>query len=255
MPLATARRLTGQDRTRSANRQLGAALAFIAGATNAGAFLAVQQYTSHMTGVVSSLADHLVLGQYGLALAALGALLSFVAGAATTAVLVNLARRRGLTSLYALPLLLEAVLLLLFGLVGAWLSGLHGLFVPATVMLLCFTMGLQNAVITKISRAEIRTTHVTGLVTDIGIELGKLLYWNRLQHDPALHVAADRQRLVVLGALVGAFLLGGVVGAFGFQRLGYATTLPLALILVWLAGVPAADDLLQLRGPNSSPPR
>jgi len=39
-------------------------------------------------------------------------------------------------------------------------------------VLLCFIMGLQNAVITKISHAEIRTTHVTGLVTDVGIELG-----------------------------------------------------------------------------------
>lgn len=48
--------------------------------------------------------------------------------------------------------------------------------VPLTVALLCFVMGLQNAMITKISKAEIRTTHVTGLVTDIGIEIGKSLY-------------------------------------------------------------------------------
>ena len=39
-----------------------------------------------------------------------------------------------------------------------------------------FHHGLQNALITKLSRAEIRTTHITGIVTDIGIELGKLLY-------------------------------------------------------------------------------
>jgi len=44
----------------------------------------------------------------------------------------------------------------------------QGLFVSATVMLLCFIMGLQNAVISKISRSEIRTTHVTGLVTRRG---------------------------------------------------------------------------------------
>ena len=36
-------------------------------------------------------------------------------------------------------------------------------------------MGLQNAIMTKISKAEIRTTHMTGVVTDIGIELGRLL--------------------------------------------------------------------------------
>jgi uncharacterized membrane protein YoaK (UPF0700 family) len=243
MPIDLARRLTGPDRTRGANRQLGWALAFIAGATNAGAFLAVKQYTSHMTGMVSSLADFLVLGDFQTAGAAFGALMSFLLGAATSAVLINIARRRQLKSQFALPLLLEALLLLVFGLVGARLSAVQGFFVSFTVMLLCFMMGLQNAVVTKISNAEIRTTHVTGLITDLGIELGKLLYWNRLQHDASLHVVADRDRLLVLSLLVLAFFLGGVLGAIGFQQLGYLTSVPLALILVLLAIVPAADDL------------
>jgi uncharacterized membrane protein YoaK (UPF0700 family) len=248
MPIDFARRLTGKDRTAGANRQLGGVLAFIAGATNAGAFLAVRQYTSHMTGMVSSLADHLVLGELHLAAGALGALVSFLAGAATSAILINLARRRGLGSEYALPLLLEAALLLLFGLIGARLERIQGLFVPATIMLLCFTMGLQNAVITKISKSEIRTTHVTGLVTDIGIELGKLAYWNGFQGDPRLRVVADRSRLLVLSLLVFAFFLGGLLGALSFQHIGYATTLPLALLLVLMAAVPAADDLKEFIG-------
>ena len=53
MPLNYARRLTGRDRTVLANRHLGCVLAFVAGAANAGGFLAVRQYTSHMTGIVS----------------------------------------------------------------------------------------------------------------------------------------------------------------------------------------------------------
>jgi uncharacterized membrane protein YoaK (UPF0700 family) len=242
MPIDYARRLTGKDRSRVANRQLGWALAFVAGATNAGAFLAVQQYTSHMTGMVSSMADHLVLGDLRLAAGALGGVVSFLMGAATSAVLVNYARRRQLKSQFALPLLLEAALLLAFGIIGARLATIHGLFVPATVMLLCFTMGLQNAVITKVSRSEIRTTHITGVVTDIGIELGKLMYWNRMQGDPALQVDADRDRLLVLSLLVLAFALGGVLGALGFQRMGYSTTVPLAMLLVLMSIVPAADD-------------
>jgi len=110
-------------------------------------------------------------------------------------------------------------------------------------MLLCFIMGLQNAIVTKISNSEIRTTHLTGIVTDIGIELGKLIYWNRVQTDPELHVAANRDRLLVLGLLVLAFFTGGIVGAIGFQRMGYAMTIPLAAILTIFAAVPAADDL------------
>jgi uncharacterized membrane protein YoaK (UPF0700 family) len=243
MPLNYARRLTSPDRTAAANLHLGVVLAFVAGATNAGGFLAVHQYTSHMTGIVSAMADNLALGAFDLVLDGAGAVLSFLAGAACSALLVNFARRHRLHSQYALPLLLEAVLLLAFGVLGVQLNRVAGLFVPATVMLLCFMMGLQNAVITKLSHAEIRTTHITGVVTDIGIELGKLLYWNG--PDPSLpRVRADRRRLRVLLLLVAGFAGGGVAGALGFQRLGFRATVPLALLLVGMTIVPAADDLL-----------
>lgn len=243
MPIRYARRLTGRNRSTQANRQLGVALAFIAGATNAGGFLAVQQYTSHMTGIVSAMADHIALGAYGLVWSGLGGVLSFLLGAIGSSVLINYARRRRLHSEYALPLLLEAILLLCFGFLGARLAEIEGFFVPLTVMLLCFIMGLQNALITKLSHAEIRTTHITGIVTDIGIELGKLLYWNRRTGGKLMPVLADRERLRVLSLLALGFFCGGLTGAFGFKHLGYISTVPLALLLVTLASVPALDDL------------
>jgi uncharacterized membrane protein YoaK (UPF0700 family) len=246
MPITYSRALTGRARTTQGNRRLGYALAFIAGATNAGGFLAVRQYTSHMTGIVSSMADNIALGEQGVALTGFGAVLSFLTGAATCAVLVNFARRRQMQSEYALPLLLEAFLLLCFGLMGARLARIEGLFVPATVMLLCFIMGLQNAVITKLSRAEIRTTHVTGIVTDIGIELGKLVYWNASGTDPQRAVEADRDHLRVLSSLLAFFFVGGVIGALGFKHVGYLSTLPLAVMLIALASAPAFDDLSYL---------
>jgi uncharacterized membrane protein YoaK (UPF0700 family) len=235
MPLEFARRLTGRRRTAQADRQLGFGLAFVAGAINAGGFLAVAQYTSHMTGIVSAMADNLVLGAFDLVLVGLGGLLSFLAGAVCSTVMVNLARQRQLNSEYAFPLLLEAVLLLGFGVLGARLAQVHGLFVPVTVMLLCFIMGLQNAVITKLSGAVIRTTHITGVVTDIGIELGRLLVRSAQFNGAHLHT---------LVRLALSFFVGGVVGALGFKQLGYFSTVPLALLLVSLAGVPAMDDLL-----------
>lgn len=235
--------MTGVNRTTRANRQLGWALAFIAGATNAGAFLAVKQYTSHMTGIASTMADHVALGEFQLAAGAIGALGSFLSGAAISAILINYARRCKLKSQFALPLLLEGLLLLCFGILGAQLADIQGFFVSATIMLLCFTMGLQNALITKISSAEIRTTHVTGLVTDIGIELGKLVYWNRAQEAALPPVTADRDRLVLLSVLFLAFLLGGIMGAVGFQRIGYTTTIPLAVVLFLMAIVPVTDDV------------
>lgn len=246
MPINYSRRLTGKVRTTGANRHLGIALAFVAGAINAGGFLAVHQYTSHMTGIVSSVADNLALGTVDVALAGLGALVSFAIGAACSAILVNYSRQHRLHSEFALPLMLEAVLLLCFGLLGARLADIDGLFVSVTVMLLSFIMGLQNALITKLSHAEIRTTHVTGIVTDIGIELGKWVYRNADRHVGAARVMANRDRLALLSLLLLFFFVGGIAGALGFKQVGYGATVPLALVLVALASVPIADDFVQL---------
>jgi uncharacterized membrane protein YoaK (UPF0700 family) len=238
------RRLTGKERSEKADRHLAQFLTFVAGAANAGGFLAVRQYTSHMSGIVSSMADNLSLGDIGLVLSGLGALLSFIAGAACSAVLVNWGRRQHLQSEYAFPLVLEAVLLICFGLVGGHLARQQWLFVPTTVMLLCFIMGLQNAIITKLSQARIRTTHITGLVTDMGIELGKLVYWNVSQDNPERPaVMADRRKLKLLASLVTLFFVGGVAGAMSFKHIGFAATLPLAVILLLLAAVPVLDDV------------
>ncbi|KXU85588.1 hypothetical protein CI15_20760 [Paraburkholderia monticola] len=245
MPARYFRTLAGKDRSASANRQLGFSLAFVAGAINAGGFLAVRQYTSHMSGIVSAIADHAALGDIPLALGGIGSLVSFLLGAGCSAVLVNWGRRRGLHSQNVLPLLLEAALLLLFGMLGSHLALWEACFIPVTVVLLCFIMGLQNAMITKLSHAEIRTTHMTGIVTDIGIELGKLFYWNspRAAADAAA-VIANREKLRIHCTMLASFLVGGVIGAVGFKHVGYVSTMPLAALLVTLATVPVVDDML-----------
>lgn len=235
MPTQYLRALSGQQRRADFNLNLARYLTFVAGAANAGGFLAVQQYTSHMSGIVASIGDDLVLGRYNLVFASLLALLSFVAGAACTAIMVNWGRRKRLHSLFALPLVLESVLLIGFGLTKSSIT---------TIMLLCFLMGLQNALITKISKTEIRTTHVTGIVTDIGIELGKFFYWNNrsLSQTEGI-VLASREKMRALFSLLFLFLLGGIVGAFGFQKVGNLFTIPLAALLLVLAIVPVWDDI------------
>ncbi|KVO72859.1 hypothetical protein WJ78_05715 [Burkholderia ubonensis] len=245
MPAQYFRSLTGKHRSAAANRQLGLSLAFVAGATNAGGFLAVRQYTSHMSGIVSAIADQATLGDVRLVLAGIGSLASFLVGAGCSAVLVNWGRRRSLQSQYVLPLLVEAALLLLFGLLGSHLALWEAFFVPVTVILLCFIMGLQNSMITKLSGAEIRTTHMTGIVTDLGIELGKLFYWNRSAVGPDAHaVIANRAKLRIHGTMLASFFVGGLTGAIGFKHVGYVSTVPLAAALVTLAIVPVVDDVL-----------
>jgi uncharacterized membrane protein YoaK (UPF0700 family) len=170
-----------------------------------------------------------------------------VAGAACTAVLVNWARQNHLRSEYALPLLLEAGLLLVFGLLGATLNRQTPFAVPLTVLVLAFTMGLQNALMSKISASQIRTTHMTGVITDMGIELGKLFYWNQGARPPELQVRANRIKLRLHAMLLGAFMAGGVVGAAGFKYLGFVWVLPMAGLLLLMSLPPLWSDCLRYR--------
>ena len=242
------RHLTNQHRTPATDRMLGGLLAFNAGAVNAGGFLLVGMYTSHMTGFASMLADNLVLGQLRLVLGAFGALLAFVCGAASTALLVHWARQRHLRSEYALPLSLEAVLLLLFGLIGATLHQQTPFAVPLAVLVLAYAMGLQNALVTKISSAQIRTTHMTGVITDLGIELGKMLYWNGPQTPQSSSVRANRLKLRLYGNLLAMFIAGGLVGAMGFKQFGFVWVWPLALLLLAASLPPLRADLRRALG-------
>jgi len=241
------RHLTARHRTRATNRTLGLMLAFNAGAMNAGGFMAVHMYTSHMTGFLATLADSLVIGEFALVIAAVGVLWAFMSGAGTTALLVNWARQQHLHGTWALPLLLEAVLMLLFGLLGAvTLQWPTPFAVPLTVLLLAFMMGLQNAVVTKMSSAQIRTTHMTGVVTDLGMELGKMLYWNRRGTPHAARVRANRQRAGLFASLLLLFTAGGIVGAAGFQYVGFVWVVPQAALLLALSLPPLLDDMQRL---------
>ena len=243
MPTHYLAKLTSPKRTARANLHLGAALACVAGALNAGGFLAVGQYTSHMTGMLSMAADDLILGRVVPAIAAFLMLMSFICGAASTALIVNYARRNHLRFIYTPVLLLEAGLLLAFGLAGVNLQRHEFINVSLTAVLLCFVMGLQNALITKISNAEIRTTHVTGLVTDLGIELGKLIYWNRDKTTSHVtEVGPNSEKLRVHASLIAMFFLGGILGAAGFKYLGFISTVPLAVALIVLAIAPRFAD-------------
>lgn len=239
MPLFYLRRLTGRNRSETANRHLAWYLAFVAGAADAGGFFAAHHYTSHMSGVVSSMASDTALGNAALVLIGIASVLSFFSGSFLTTLFVRWARAKKIESVYALPLLAEAILLLLFGLQGRVIA--EECDAIGLIVLLCFSMGLQNAIITKLSDAVIRTTHVTGMVTDIGIAAGRLLSAKWEAGDVDVEHEADMMRL--LASLVALFFVGGVVGALGFRHIGFVFTLPLALILVALAALPVVDDI------------
>lgn len=235
--------VAGPVRSRRRNLQLASLLAFNAGVLNSVGFAAVAVYTSHMTGLTAGVADSLALGGGAVVATGVLGLTCFVAGAAVCAVVFNWGRRRELKGRYANVLVLEASLVLLFGLLADQLTWGHRELVFIGV--LCFTMGMQNAIITKISDAQIRTTHVTGMVTDIGIEIGKLAYRHR-SHDLE-PVVTNPFKLAMLTMLVGLFFVGGVVGAVGYLEFGFAVVVPLALLLLATASAPLLADVRATR--------
>lgn len=190
-------------------------VAAAAGAANAGGLFALGQYTSHMTEYLSQLADNLVLGNLWVLLIAVLALAPFITGAGFSTFLINWERLNSARRQYVLPIALQGVFLLLFATGGMFTSDLGRLF---ALCCLCFIMGMQNA---------------TGMVTDIGIELGRAAFGISA---PASGIRPDRSKLRILLTLVASFLVGGVVGAVGFGQIGFWFDPPLGLTLLGLAG-------------------
>lgn len=232
------RYLTHHIRTPHADARLGLLLAFIAGGINAGGALAIGRYTSHMTGFLSTLADEAMVGRAELAWVALLAIVSFFTGTVMAALLVNYSRQTRPHHQWALPLFLEGLLITAFGLYGTCLP--QSLQVPAMgMMLLCGIMGLQNATLTKIAPSPIRTTHVTGMFTDLGIEIGRWLFatlWPRLRRETSVLPLpqANMPKARTLAGLIGSFFTGGLVGALGFSFAGLGFAFPFAAILLAL---------------------
>lgn len=240
--MRTLRHLAGRHRTLGSNNTLGLLLAFNAGAINAGGILAMHRYTSHMTGFASQLADGWAFNDAELLLNALGAILAFMSGAAACIILVNWAHQHHLDSVYALPLLLEALLLLLFALMGSIaLSWNMHYALSLTVLMLSFIMGWQNAISSKTSGGRIRTTHMTGNITDLGMELG-----NAMRRSAPLGQAQPNwQRMRICAGLLAMFVLGGIVGALGFEYVSFIYILPLAAMLLVIAVPPLLRDALR----------
>ncbi|WP_158932046.1 YoaK family protein [Acidisphaera sp. S103] len=207
----------GIDRDDTTDLRLASLLAAVAGALNAAAFYAVGFFSANMTGNVSTLSGRLATGQFGSGLFYLAILLAFVAGAASSAWLISAGRRRGIQGIYAFSIFTEAVLLMGLGGADLWLLDVRR--VPVMVLGLAFLMGLQNAVVTRISGARVRTTHISGMATDIGIELATALDILR-GRVPSEEASQNWTRLRLHLCTVLSFLVGGVIGVLVYRAVG-----------------------------------
>ncbi len=240
--------LEGPARKPWQNRLLAAYLSVIAGYVNSAGYLIVGSFTSHVTGSAGRLANDVVARDYVAAVSAFFLVMAFFLGAfSANAVLQTrlLARRRWL---FALLLLTEAGLLEGFVmLVDGRLSLTVQRRADAEASVLCFAMGLQNSLVTVISDARVRTTHLTGVVTDLGIEAAR---WVRFWAGQASTVFTASENLVVprppqaptaalLMTILFGFLTGAVLGAEGGTLYGarafYAPAIAAALGAVYAA--------------------
>src|SRR3954468_19634408 len=151
--------------------RLAITLAWVAGYTNIVAVLTCGTVISHASGTTSNLGHHIGTGEWHVAGYAFFLITTFFLGAAVSGFFTELGRRRGWESIYVLPMVAETVLLAIFAVGiefnGGAQSGVTFLWMTAAASL---AMGLQNATITRISNGVVRTTHVTGVLTDLGLE-------------------------------------------------------------------------------------
>ena len=224
----------GSDRSDRENRLLAGYLAFIAGYTNSSGFLLVGTFTSHVTGNVGRLANDLAKGNSPAAVSAVTLLLAFFSGAFAVSVVLESRAFRHVSRAYAFAMGLEALLLAGFTLFSNLATAAHPRVLDAGAALLCAAMGMQNGLVTRISGAVVRTTHLTGVVTDLGIESARWFrYWRRsLASVVSERPSVTKSRLLVTIAVT--FLLGAVAGALVTVRLGAPSMLLAAVAIAGL---------------------
>ncbi|HEY1034331.1 MAG TPA: YoaK family protein [Pseudoxanthomonas sp.] len=179
-------------------------LAFVAGMINVVGYLGFEhQAVSHLTGTTSLLGAALAGGDWRATGSLLCLITAFMTGAVVSGMIVQDSTLR-LGRRYGVTLTVES--LLLFAAIPLFKE--HQL---AGALLAATACGLQNAMATTYSGAVIRTTHLSGMFTDLGIGLGHALRGMPL----------PTRRLMLSGLIISGFLTGAVAGGWLFREFGY----------------------------------
>ena len=206
-------------------------LACASGMVNVVGYLGFEhQAVTHLTGTTTLLGSAAALGDLRSAAHLAGIALAFMLGAAVSGMIVQDSTLR-LGRRYGVALVLES--LLLFAAIPLFMRQQL-----AGALLAAMACGLQNAMATTFSGAAIRTSHLSGMFTDLGIGIGHALRGMPLQ----------KRRLLLCVLIISAFFCGAALGALLFARLGYAA-LAVPATATGLTGLGyALWRQLQLRG-------
>lgn len=203
-------RHTGQRRNIRHDLRLAVLLSLNAGFINAAGFFAFGVLTTNVTGHAAGMAVHIANGDMRLVRIAALWLLAFLLGAFSSSfVIAKVGREKA--AAYTIPILVIAVIVLLVALLGG-----HNL--PATwhdyfTGSLLFAMGMQNALVSVISGSVVRTTHLTGMFTDLGIDVADAI---TKQADKGV-----KSRILLRTTIISSFLAGGIVGSLAYNSFSF----------------------------------
>lgn len=172
----------GENRTLQHNIRIASVLSIVAGIVNVTGFLAYNQLTTNVTGHFALFINDVANLKFWRGTVYFLYIFSFLFGSFFSGFLIAKFKENKRLNVYFIPILIECLILISIGLLSNFIALKY---TDIVVCLLLFAMGLQNSFVTKISNAVVRTTHLTGLFTDLGIELSQLffpkLYTNRTQ--------------------------------------------------------------------------
>lgn len=217
----------GKNRTFKHNLQIASILSLVAGMVNVVGFLAIQQLTTNVTGHFALFINDVANAEFWKGTVYFFYILSFFLGALSSSLLIEGIRLHKRLNIFLLPVLLEALILLTVVIMVRIFPLSH--FPDLIACLLLFAMGLQNSTVTKISNAVVRTTHLTGLFTDLGIEIAHLFFPRSFPFRDKLK-ATIKLRIYIISF----FFAGGLVGGFFYSELEWRLNSLLFGVLVLL---------------------
>mgnify|MGYP003606741552 CR=1 FL=1 len=219
----------GKNRTFIHNLRLAILLSFVAGIVNIIGVLSIHTLTTNVTGHFAYFAEEVMKQDYAAAFTFFVLTLFFLFGAFTSNFLAELIAKKYTHLSHVIPISLEMIILLGIGFLGfqTELSSNEGKWIAFSML---FAMGIQNAMVTKISQSTVRTTHLTGLFTDLGIELSQLFFYKKPEETKKLKTSIYLRLSIII-----CFFIGCVSGGFIYNILKLKTLfIAVAFLLIAL---------------------
>jgi uncharacterized membrane protein YoaK (UPF0700 family) len=214
----------GKTRTLSHNLKIASLLSFVAGVVNVAGFFAVQQLTTNVTGHFAFFTEEIFRMNFWKGLVYFLYILFFFLGSFISNFLIELTSRNNDRYIYAVPVALECIILFSTGFWGnAFLRNNPDIIAFS----LLFAMGLQNSLVTTISSSRVRTTHLTGLFTDLGIELSQLFFYRGKQQKQQLVSSMKLRMTIIL-----FFFSGGIAGGILFSKIRFYAFVLAGILLI-----------------------